>query len=165
METNAQIQILEILQTMQVTMQTMQTEMTTLHTGMQTMQTEMTTLHTEMKNMQSEMEIMQSQIKNMQLDIKNMQKNIKNIQNEMENRFRKVELQIREVIDCLTVVENSTMLMEKEYADKISILFDTREDANKNIEEHRKDIIYLKQENEKNKIKMMELLEIGGLRK
>ena len=125
----------------------------------------MTALHTEMKSMQSEMKIMQSQIEDMQLDIKNMQKNIENIQNEMKNRFREVELQIREIIDCLTVVENSTMLMEKEYADKISILFDTREDANKKIEEHRRDIIYLKQENEINKIKMMELLEIGGLKK
>lgn len=157
METNMQTQILEILQNMQINMQLMQADM-------KAMQTDIKTIQSDMKIMQSDMKIMQSDMKIMKTEIKNMQRNIESIQENMENRFRKVELQIREVIDCLTIVENSTMLMEKEYSDKISILFETRQDANKRIEEHKQDIRYLKQENEKNKIKIIELLQIGGLK-
>lgn len=171
METNMQTQILEILQNMQINMQLMQADMKAMQTDIKTIQSDMKIMQSDMKIMQSDMKIMQNKMKSMQADmkamkteIKNMQRNIESIQENMENRFRKVELQIREVIDCLTIVENSTMLMEKEYSDKISILFETRQDANKRIEEHKQDIRYLKQENEKNKIKIIELSQIGGLK-
>lgn len=164
METNMQTQILEILQNIQINMQLMQDDMKAMKADMQTMQTDIKTMQSDMNIMQNEMKSMQTEMKTMKTEIKNMQRNIKSIQENMENRFRKVELQIREVIDCLTIVENSTMLMEKEYSDKISILFETRQDANKRIEEHKQDIRYLKQENEKNKIKIIELSQIGGLK-